>query len=316
MISSRSLRYVVSNLGWVDDGSLWFYDSSSHESHTIPVDDARHIALAAGEQDTFSAVQHYDGSHVSITVRHFASPGAVLARADVNGRGARVTGDHAVWPHVPRAYVAYLRDHGGYCVIRVRGENSEIAALRWFNDDPSWDRGYQSVIAVTEIPGTGELLFGMQRSSDLILCDAAGQEVRRKIRLSGATGNPVPRVMRSSGQIWAVDYDTVVRVDRETWDVTGSVRLQPAADGTRMFTGDLWISPDERAMLIPRPGSGDVVALDPVTLDIIGRAHLGRQPLVAAKLADGAVIARDWKTGDLLTAEALTDGNPDHPQRP
>lgn len=50
-----------------------------------------------------------------------------------------------------------------------------------------------------------------------------------------------------------------------------------------------------------RPFSGDVVSLDTANLEVIERAVLGRQPLMAVGLSDGRVIARDWKTGDWIS---------------
>ncbi len=67
-----------------------------------------------------------------------------------------------------------------------------------------------------------------------------------------------------------------------------------------MFVGDAWVSPDESYLLVPRPGSGDVVALDAESLSPWASVELGQQPLVAVALADGRVVARDWKTGNTL----------------
>jgi YVTN family beta-propeller protein len=52
----------------------------------------------------------------------------------------------------------------------------------------------------------------------------------------------------------------------------------------------------------PRPGSSDVAVIDPSTLAFAKTIHVGRQPLVAVVLDAGQIIARDWKTGDLLRA--------------
>lgn len=67
-----------------------------------------------------------------------------------------------------------------------------------------------------------------------------------------------------------------------------------------MFVGDLWIPPGEDYVLVPRPGSGDVAVLDPIGLTVSRTVDLGRQPLDAATLEDGHVVARDWNTGDAL----------------
>ena len=72
--------------------------------------------------------------------------------------------------------------------------------------------------------------------------------------------------------------------------------------GTRTFVGDLWLPPEEDFAIIPRPGSADIAFVDPDTLTLAGTTHTGRQPLAAAVLDGGCVIARDWKTGDLLRA--------------
>jgi hypothetical protein len=52
--------------------------------------------------------------------------------------------------------------------------------------------------------------------------------------------------------------------------------------------------------VVARPFSADVVGVDVATLKITQSAKLGRQPLELVALPDGEVIARDWKTGDLL----------------
>jgi hypothetical protein len=48
------------------------------------------------------------------------------------------------------------------------------------------------------------------------------------------------------------------------------------------------------------PFSGDVVGIDAVTLKIKRVVKLGRQPLEVMALPHGEVMARDWKTGEVL----------------
>ena len=52
-----------------------------------------------------------------------------------------------------------------------------------------------------------------------------------------------------------------------------------------------------------RPFSGDVVGIDTATLKVKCTAKLGRQPLEVAALGRGAIVARDWKTGDFLRGQ-------------
>jgi hypothetical protein len=66
--------------------------------------------------------------------------------------------------------------------------------------------------------------------------------------------------------------------------------------------GDLWGSfvADEARCVVARPYSGDVIEIASSTLTTKRRAKLGRQPLEAVALPGGKVVARDWKTGDVL----------------
>jgi len=68
--------------------------------------------------------------------------------------------------------------------------------------------------------------------------------------------------------MWASDYDTIVKVDRSSWQVRDVCRLQSAAAGTMQFIGDFTFDPDETVCAVARPFSGDVVALDPSTMKV------------------------------------------------
>ena len=296
----------MSNLGWVDHGSLWRFDAVSGRADAVRLSDASHLALRDMGGDEFTAVHHFDGSRVEITGHSFASPAEVLRRVVVTGWAPRVDGDLAPWPPAASHFVAWLNDRAtgaaGYYLISVTGGEAVIARLDWFSAD-SYDLGYQSVIAVRDVPETGELVFGVQRSSHLVVVAPAHGGTVRWVGLSGGYGNAVPWIRAHAPEVWAVDYDTLVRLDRHTWTVTGTVRLQHASQGTRLFTGDLWMPPDEGFAVIPRPFSADIAIIDPVTLTLDRTVPTSGQPLVAAVLDDSRIIARDWKTGDLLRAD-------------
>jgi len=66
------------------------------------------------------------------------------------------------------------------------------------------------------------------------------------------------------------------------------------------FIGQFAFDADEQVCAVARPFSGDVVGLDPKTLELRYRAELGKQPLEVAVLRDLRVFARDWKTGEIL----------------
>lgn len=301
MITDAAERYVVSNLGWADHGSVWVFDAETRNQRHADLSQGEFVIVGGGTGELFSAVHHFRGRRLVVTAHSFEEPEAPLAQVDIPGWRARSSGDPTVWQELPSAYVGHLDDSAtgaaGYFVVSREAEEWTVSRLDWFDD--SYDWGYQSVIAVAVVPETGELLYGVQRSSDLVLCAAGSGEVVRKVRLSGHLGNPEPYCRRSEPEVWAVDYDTVVRVDRRTWRVTGDKR------GSRsgMFLGDLSWPPDERHVSLARPGFGDVLVLDPASLRVRRRIKTGREPLEAVVLPSGLVVARDWKTGDVLLVE-------------
>ena len=100
--------------------------------------------------------------------------------------------------------------------------------------------------------------------------------------------------------MWARDYDTLVVIGTADWQVLRSARLQNAFTGTQQFIGDFAFAPDQALCAVARPFRGDVVAVDLASLKIKSFAKLGRQPLEAVALPGGKIVARDWKSGDLL----------------
>jgi len=306
LITDQGRQIALSSLRWVDHGSVWRFDAASGHVDQIRLSDARHLVLRDMGGDSFAAVHHFDGSRVEITAHSFASPAAVLRRVIVTGWAPRVDSGLAPWPPAVWHFIAWLNDRAtgaaGYYLISVTGDEAMIDRLDWFKAG-SYDLDYQSVIAVRDVPETGELVFGVQRSSHLVVVTPSHPGAVRQVGLSGGHGNAVPYMRAKAPEVWAVDYDTLVRLDRRTWTVTGTIRLQDAPQGTRMFVGDLWMPPGENFAIIPRPGNADIAVIDPDTLTLARTVQLSRQPLVAAVLDGGRIVARDWKTGDLLCAD-------------
>jgi len=154
---------------------------------------------------------------------------------------------------------------------------------------------------VTRVPDTDHWLFSVQRSSDPILYDPATRRVIRMISLAGRGGNPAPVVRRTVREVWATDYDTLVRVEPVTWTIIDQRRLQGAGSGSSLFLGELAFDTGERRCAIARPFSGDVLVIDAKTWQRVARIALPGQPLDVALLSDGRVVARDWTSGAVAT---------------
>jgi hypothetical protein len=303
MISDPDGTTLLSSMGWVDHDALWRFDVAGGTTETIPLSTgARHASLHCVGSGRFSVAHHFDGRRFEVSVRSFSAPGVVLARAVVEDGESRVAGDSSAWTDVPRLYVEYLAfaPWHDFVLLKVSASTStlEVQRLEWYGD--SYDKGYQGVIDVLELPGYRCALVSVQRSSRLILHDLETGTQRRSIDLCGRGGNPRLELRDSGKEVWASDYDTLAVVRTDNWQIQRSSRLQGAAAGTQQFIGDFSFAPEQELCAVARPFSGDVVGIDLGTLKIKRSARIGRQPLEVAALRGGEVVARDWKTGDLL----------------
>ena len=147
------------------------------------------------------------------------------------------------------------------------------------------------------------MIFGVVRTTALVLADRSGRELKR-VPMADRGGNAEPYLSRFQPVLWAVDRDTIVRVDRESWSVNKACRLEGNGGGRGPYVGRLWVSPAETEILVPRPYSGDVLVLDPADLSTVEELSLSGPPIEAAAVAGGRrVVAREWKTGSLLVAD-------------
>jgi hypothetical protein len=143
----------------------------------------------------------------------------------------------------------------------------------------------------------------IQRVSKIFLYAPESDILYREVELAGGRGGHAPIFRTTEPQAWLTDYNILLCLDPRNWTVVHSEPLQGSVSGAGMFIGDITLTSDESHCIVPRPGSGDVVAVNTSTFQIVGRAALGDQPLEAVSLRDGRVIARDWKTGKLLRGE-------------
>ncbi len=66
------------------------------------------------------------------------------------------------------------------------------------------------------------------------------------------------------------------------------------------FVGDISFDKDEELVVVARPFGGDVIAVEAGTFKQKQIAKTAKQPITAALLSNGLVVARDWKTGAFL----------------
>jgi hypothetical protein len=289
-------------MGWVDGARLWVFRRDPERVERVPTSPATYLTLHAGSDDHFAVVHHRDGDGLEVTVHHFGDLRRPLARAVVESASSSLSGDVSAWSRVPKHYTGFLKDGGGgaYVLARIdppagRVEHRPIA---WF--DRRYDHDSQSIMGATEVPGESRVLVSVQRSSRLILHDPDSGAESGHVDLANRGGNPSLRVRRRAREIWALDYDTIVAVEPGSWRKLRARRVQGSAGGTQAFAGGFAFDAGETRCVVARPFSGDVIALDPASLGTQARCKTGGQPLIAMSFSDGEVVARDWKTGDLL----------------
>ena len=302
MLLDPNERTIVSSMGWIDGGTLWCFDIGSRRERTLHIGDAKYCSLHRGEGLFFAVVHHYDGNRTEITAHSFTEPGVILSRCVVTADTHRVEGDVAVWGDLPQYYVAYLKQPtwSDYALIQLARDGTvTLQTFEWYDD--RYDKGYQGIIGVTPIPGSHLVIVSVQRDSRPVIYDPEARRKVGEIALSGALGNPRLCFRRTAPELWADDYDTILKLDRESWKVLKRTKVQRASSATAQFIGQFVFDPDERVCAVARPFSGDVVGLDTKTLDASYRTELAKQPLEVAVLRNLRIFARDWKTGELST---------------
>ena len=303
MIVSEDESLIVSSLGWIDHGSLWVLEARSGKVSRMQISDADYLSLHPGEHNHFSVVHHYSrADQAQISVHSFSDPARVLARVRFAPSGHLFEGEPTVWRLVPKAYVAYLNlpSVSNYYLLLIKPTNltAEVVRLEWFDD--WYDKDYQAVISVVEVPGQNKLLFSVQRDSHPVLYDLERREAVARLSLAERFGNPTLRFRRLAQELWADDYDTLVCLSTKDWSIKNSLRLQGESGGVAQFIGEYTFNHDESLCAVARPFSGDVVAVDTQRFKVTHSCSLGAQPLAVALLTNGTVYARDWKSGRLL----------------
>lgn len=299
-------RIVLSSLGWVDGAALWMLPAGEDEPRRLEIPGARYLGLHRGTRDAFAIAHHGIDERFEVSARLYAHPQEVVSRLVVSIDSASLQGDLAVWSTLPRHFVAQLKHGPGTEGVRSASRLVWISSERdvhvqsfpWYDD--AYDKARQAILSVTEIPGDDAVIVSIQRDSTPIIHDPTLGRKVGEIPLAGRHGGANLQFCRRTGDLWAEDYDTLLRIHRGTWTVLAQERIEEAGSGLGQFIGAFSFDVDSTRCVVARPFSGDVVAVDPVTLQVRAKASVGRQPLEAVVRRDGTVVARDWKSGDPL----------------
>jgi len=305
MLINVSGTQAVCSLGWAHKGSLWVYRIDHAAPQVLKLSDAKYLTVKAGNKNFFSVVHHWDGDKLEISAHNHAEPSRRLSSILLQRSGllgakteSKVIGDSSAWMELPRAYVAFAFDDFHLFLVRPDGSISS-QTFPWYTNT-EYDKGYQGIVAVEELPNSHALIVSVQRDSNPVLYDPDSGTAIRKLTLAGRGGNPNLKLRATAGEYWANDYDTIVKLDATTLNVIACRRLQGSEQSAVQFIGEFSLCRSDTLCLVTRPFSGDVIGLDCATMAQTHRATLGKQPLLAGLLGDDRVVALDWKTGEFL----------------
>lgn len=288
-------------MGWIDKGALWCLHTKTKQQEHVSLSSARYLSLHQGQDDYFAAVHHFDGDRLEISAHCFCTPSKVLSRIIITTTERRIDGDRAVWTRLPNDFVAvYLTD---FALVRIRSDTGEIEfqSFDWYSDD--YDKMYQGIIGVTKVPNQELLIVSIQRDSQPVIYDPMAKCLVGKLQLADRHGNPTLYFRKIVNELWANDYDTLLRINPTNWQINNKLRLQGAPGGGRRLIGEFAFDPDENICAVARPFSQDVIGIETRDFRIRYQVKTGGQPLEVTLLPDGRVFARDWKTGKLLQGQ-------------
>ena len=311
MLTDSAERFVIDNMGWVDGGQLWCLDLARDKAWQHPLGPAGYLVLMPGQGDLFVAIRHESARIIEATIHSAGSPPEVLARVRLEMGHASFEGQVELWSSVPATFVAHHTRFQDLvqpllCLIDHHRSKVEFQELPWYTT--GYDLGYQDLLVPVRVPGSDLLLMPIQRDSNPVIYDLNNRKPMGTIRLAGRNGNPTLQFRRKAPELWANDYDTLLRLDVASWRVQNSIRLQDEVltdlngrqTRTGAFIGEYAFDRDESRCAVARPYSEDIVLIDTETFRQVRRVEAGSQPLHVALLSDGRLIARDWKTGSLI----------------
>lgn len=303
MILNQSEEYVFGSLGWVDGNAIWILECRSGRVSARTMSDAKYISLHEGANDLFSASHNYETDKFAVSVHRATESVDEVARFSIDESGISLEGDAEGWESVKKSYLSYFEYRGvsDYWLCLISGENKEVKIQRFDWYDDTYDKGYQGVIGVTDVPNSELVIVSVQRDSAPVLYNPFENKLIGKVTLAGRLGNPRLRFVGEGQELWADDYDTIVKIEPNTWKISQSICLQPEFEGTSAFIGEYWFNANETSCFVPRPFSGDVIEIDRTAMKIKSECKIGAQPLQAVVLSNGKVFARNWKDGALLT---------------
>ncbi|MHB8645156.1 MAG: hypothetical protein ACYDAR_05140 [Thermomicrobiales bacterium] len=311
MLLNESESIAVSTWGGIDKNSLWVLDVPSGNIQRMVLSYARYLSLYKGAAGFFSILHHFDSQRADISVHHTNDPGRMIARATMDDGVPAYEGDRSVWRQVSKSYTTYMRSQTrqGFALLYMRADelSVDVQWMDWFNaNDYNLER--QGIGDAVAVPGKEHVIIQIVNSATPVLYDPVECKVLKKLSLAGnrrAThgSNHTLRIRKKANELWADDFDFMVRLDTTTWSTIDGSNFHDEIGPNSVWYGTFVFDREESLCAISRPGYGDVIGVDTKTFKVTRQAKLGSKPLDIGLFSDGRIIARDWSTGELLLGQ-------------
>ena len=310
MIVNIAGTRAISNMGSLDEGKLWSYGLGDPRPELLYLSDAKWISLIRGENDYFALIHQQEDKSLRVTAHSFANIAEIISSielniGDINAERpseiavSKIIGRTSVWSSLPKTYIIRSLTEPYLVLVNWNQQVGQIQPLPWYKE--SYDTMYQGLLEATDIPGSPLVTISVQRDSQPVLYDPVKNQIVRKLKLGDRRGNPQLFFRKTKSELWATDYDTLVRLNARDWSVLNILRLQePKVGMERLFIGKYSFDFQESICAVARPFEGDVVGINPDTFAVTHRAVTGGQPQDVGLLSERHVVSRDWKTGQLM----------------
>ena len=297
IVSSDGLRAVAA----LEGAGLWTYDRRRRRTAVVDPTDGRPFLIREGT-GAFALLERVDGG-ARVTVRDVREPLEVLASADLDADAWRFAGDNRQWARVP--------EH----VLLVDGDHRRLARLA--DDAAVVDISELGPVHQVEMVPGSRLVVLAGPGALSVFDPVAGRELRH-LQLAGGEQHPLVR-FRNGEELWVNDVDTMLKIETRQWqvvDAAGSetaegaepraipVDPEPVAAGEAedatasagRFGGWTWAG-DGELCVVSRPGTGDVLVLDAVSMLPVAHGLVGGAPIDAALLGRNLVVAVEGDGG-------------------
>jgi hypothetical protein len=281
VIVDESGRYVSTQL---NENILWRYDRRwrSVTMHQ-PYGDSVFTTIAGPHH--FAVVNQPDaGGQIEVTLRPASDPAQVVATARFVDTWV-FEGEPQAWAWVPE-YIVTRQADGSNGLLRIE-DDAEIDSLE----------GFGAAHSIVGVPDSRLVIIGGPASYS-VYDPVAGRTIRH-FELAGGNQAPTMR-FRNGEELWLNDVETMLKIETkqfEVVDAAGSeMGAQPGSEATTHqggFGGWNFAARNELC-LVARPGLGDVLVLDAVSMLPVARGVFkSGRPTEAMLLGRNSLVATD-----------------------